>query len=137
MPVLTRWFVKAALLYLVAALALAVLMQWPGAAARVPWLGVLWPTYLHLLVVGWLTQLIFGVALWLFPRHPSARPRGSDNLGRASFILLNAGLLLRAVAEPRAALGHDAGALLLVSALAQLLAGWAFVANVWPRVRER
>lgn len=137
MPPLTRWFVKAALLYLVAALVLAVAMQWPGAAARVPWLAVVWPTYLHLLVVGWLTQLIFGVALWLFPRHSPARPRGYEWLGWTSFVLLNTGLLIRVVAEPRAALGHDVGLLLLGSAAAQLLAGWAFVANVWPRVRER
>lgn len=137
MPPLTRWFVKAALLYLVTALALAVAMQWPGAAARVPWLAVVWPTYLHLLVVGWLTQLIFGVAFWLFPRHSAARPRGYEGLGWTSFVLLNAGLLLRVVAEPRAALGHDAGFLLICSAVAQLLAGGVFVANVWPRVRER
>lgn len=25
-------------------------------------------TYVHLFVVGWLTPLIFGVALWLFPK---------------------------------------------------------------------
>jgi hypothetical protein len=136
-PPLTRWFVKAGLLYLLSALLLAVAMQWPGAAARVPWLAVVWPTYLHLLVVGWLTQLIFGVALWLFPRHSAARPRGYEWLGWTSFILLNTGLLIRVVAEPRAALGQDVGLLLLISATAQLLAGWAFVANVWPRVRER
>jgi hypothetical protein len=131
-PQLTRWFVKAALLYLVAALLLAVAMQWPGAAARMPWLAVVWPTYLHLLVVGWLTQLIFGVALWLFPRHSAARPRGYEWLGWTSFVLLNTGLLIRVVAEPRAALGRDVGLLLLCSAAAQLLAGWAFVATSGP-----
>ena len=137
MPPLTRWFVKAALVYLVAALLLAVAMQWPGAATRVRWLAVVWPTYLHLLVVGWLTQLIFGVALWLFPRHSATRPRGHEWLGWTSFVLLNLGLLIRVLAEPRAALGHHGGLLLPCSAAAQLLAGMAFVANVWPRVRER
>jgi hypothetical protein len=29
------------------------------------------------------------------------------------------------------------GALLVASALLQLLAGWAFVLNTWPRVKER
>jgi hypothetical protein len=96
-----------------------------------------WPTYLHLLVLGWLTQLIFGVALWLFPRHSPGRPRGNERLGWASFFLLNIGLVLRAIAEPSHALGHRVGALLIVAAVAQLLAGWAFVLNTWPRVRER
>ena len=136
MPVLTRWFIKSAMLYLLAALALSILMQ-SGLSARVPLLGVLWPTYLHLLVVGWLTQLIFGVAFWLFPKHPSTPPRGSDRLGWTCLVLLNVGLLLRVVAEPLQALGHACAPLLVASAVTQLLAGWAFVANTWPRVRER
>jgi hypothetical protein len=41
------------------------------------------------------------------------------------------------VAEPFQGLGRPTGALLVVSAVTQLLAGWAFVANTWPRVRER
>ena len=136
MPALTRWFIKAGMLYLVAALVLSPLMH-SGLSARVPLLSVMWPTYLHVLVVGWLTQLIFGVAFWLFPKHPSAAPRGSDRLGWTCFALLNLGLLLRVVAEPLQGLGRPTTPLLVASAVAQLLAGWAFVANTWPRVRER
>ncbi len=136
MPTLTRWLVKAGLLYLVAALLLGVAMQLP-LAQGVPLLAVLWPTYLHLLVVGWLLQLIFGVAFWLFPRWSAERPRGSERLGWLSFALLNAGLLLRLVGEPLHALGGEAGNLLAVSAAAQLVAVWGFVLNTWPRVRER
>ena len=136
MPTLTRWFIKSAMIYLVSALALSIVMQLP-LADRVPFLRVVWPTYLHLLVVGWLTQLIFGVAFWLFPKYSSTHPRGSEGLGWASFVLLNLGLLLRLLGEPRAMLGGDAAGLLVASAVVQLLAGWAFVANTWPRVRER
>jgi hypothetical protein len=135
-PTLTRWFIRSALVCLVAALVLAVLMQSPAARAW-PWLRVVWPTYLHLLVVGWLTQLIFGVAYWLFPRYSAESPRGSDRLGWASLVLLDLGLVLRVVGEPWAAVGGTVGPLLLGSAAAQLLGGWAFVANTWPRVRER
>jgi hypothetical protein len=135
-PALTRWFIKAAMLYLVTALALSVVMQ-SALAGRLPVLRALWPTYLHLLVVGWLTQLIFGVAFWLFPKYSPASHRGSDRLGWSCFALLNIGLLLRVVAEPLAGLGRPAGPVLVGSAVAQLLAGWAFVLNTWPRVRER
>jgi hypothetical protein len=136
MPTLTRWLVKAALLWLVAGLLLGVAMQLP-AAQRVPLLRAAWPTYLHFLTVGWLTQLIVGVALWLFPRHSAARPRGSEPLGWVTFGCLNLGLLLRALGEPGRALGYDTRLPLLVSAVAQLVALGAFVVNIWPRVRER
>ena len=124
------------MVYLVAALLCGVAMQGP-LAARLPVLRAFWPTYLHLLVVGWLTQLIFGVAFWMFPKHSSAPPRGSDRLGWTCFALLNIGLVLRAVAEPLQGLGRPSAPLLVASAVTQLLAGWAFVANTWPRVRER
>ena len=136
MPTLTRWYIRAGLIYLLTSFLLGVLLQWTPAAA-VPWLRAAWPTYLHILVVGWLTQLIFGVAYWLFPRYSAAAPRGSERLGWAGFLLLNLGLVLRIAGEPWAALGGDTAPLLLGSALAQLLAGWAFVANTWPRLRER
>jgi hypothetical protein len=136
MPTLTRWLVKAALAWLVAALMLGVAMQLP-AAAQAPLLRVAWPTYLHMLTVGWLTQLIVGVALWLFPRHSAARPRGSERLGWVTFVLLNLGLVLRAMGEPGRALGYDTYVLLAASAVAQLAAVGTFVLNVWPRVRER
>lgn len=136
LPTLTRWFIKSAMLYLMAALLLSIALQ-PPLRQELPFLAAMWPTYLHLLVLGWLTQLIFGVALWLFPKYSPSRPRGDERLSWASFLLLNLGLLLRAVAEPSHALGYPVGALLIVAALAQLLAGWAFVLNTWPRVRER
>ena len=136
LPTLTRWFIKSAMLYLLAALLLSIGLQ-PPFRGELPFLAAVWPTYLHLLVLGWLTQLIFGVALWLFPKYSPSRPRGDERLGWASFLLLNVGLVLRAVAEPSHALGYRVGALLIVAAVAQLLAGWAFVLNIWPRVRER
>jgi hypothetical protein len=124
------------MLYLVAALALGIVAQTP-AASRVPLLRAIWPTYIHLLVVGWLTQLIFGVAYWMFPRYSPEQPRGSERLGWAAFVLLNTGLVLRALAEPWHSMTGRAGTALVASAALQLLAGLAFVVNTWPRVRER
>ena len=136
MPRLTRWFIRAAMVYLVGALALGILMVAP-VAARVPVIRAIWPTYLHLLVVGWLTQLIFGVAYWMFPRFSAEKPRGDERLGWAALVLLNGGLILRTVAEPWHSITGSGGAALIVSATLQMLAGFAFVANTWPRVRER
>jgi hypothetical protein len=143
-PPLTRLFVRTALLQLVLALGLAVavalrqVVELPLAAA---FLG---PAQLHLVTVGWLTQLIFGVVYWIFPLAPGDDPRGPrrhDRLAWAAYYLLNTGLLARLVAEPLQAAEPTvvASAALVGSAVAQWLAAVAFAVYTWPRVfvRER
>src|SRR5690606_4328602 len=102
-------------------------------------INTLSPVYFHLLMVGWVTQLIFGVVFWMFPKYSPQRPRGSERLGWAAYWLLNAGLLLRVVAEPGQALAPNPvlGSGLALSAVLQWAAGMAFVANTWNRVKER
>jgi hypothetical protein len=131
-PKLSRWFIRTALGYLLVSLVAGVL-QMTSPALR----PLLWPTYLHLLVLGWLTQLIFGVAFWMFPRYSAKEPHRSEWLGWTSYWLFNAGLLLRAVGEPSLALGVRTGWILVLAALLQLGAGWAFILNTWPRVKLR
>ena len=134
MPPVTRWHVKLSLVCLVAALVTGV-VQTVGPETAAP----LFAVYVHLFVVGWITQMIFGVAYWMFPKFSKERPRGSNQLAVAACVLLNLGLILRIVAEPLQARRPAAtlGWLLVVSAVAQWLAGLAFVANTWPRVKER
>ena len=96
------------------------------------------PVYVHLLVVGWITQMIFGVAYWMFPKYSTEAPRGNDRLAIAAYVCLNAGLLLRVVAEPAYVLHPGAvfGRALGLSATLQWLGGMAFVVNTWARVKE-
>ena len=96
----------------------------------------LWPTYVHLLVLGWLTQLIFGVAYWMFPR-PLPQAFHGERLGWPTYWLFNTGLLLRIVGEGSWAAGHEMNAALVAAAMLQLIAGWSFVLMIWPRVRGR
>lgn len=143
MPQITRLFIKTALAYFVAALLLGI-----GLAAR-PWLGDsallggLWPVYWHLFMVGWVTQLIVGIAYWMFPKFSRALPRGNDRLAWTTWALLNAGLLLRVAGEPMLSadltprLLQAARVLVAASALLQWAGGMAFVANTWPRVKEK
>ncbi|WP_119071142.1 cbb3-type cytochrome c oxidase subunit I [Aggregatilinea lenta] len=134
MPVLARWYIKAGLVYFVLALVAGVVL-----AVHPAWAGRLRPVYVHLLTVGWITQLIIGVGYWMFPKVTKARPRGSERLGWASFVLLNAGLILRAIGEPRVASGMqpEFGWVVALSAVLQVIAGWLFVINTWPRIKER
>ncbi len=140
MPRLARFYAKSALLYLIAALLLGVALE-AGPSLRMPgWLASFRSSQLHMLVVGWITQMIFAVAYWMFPKLSLERPRGSEPLGWATFVLLNLGLLLRIWAEPaHAQTGGSAltGWALVISALLQWVAGLLFIINIWGRVRER
>jgi hypothetical protein len=138
MPPLTRWLLRAALLHLVAALALGLARAWPGLAGTAR-AAALAPVAVHLLMVGWVTQMIVGVAYWMFPRPSPGRSHGPAWLGWVAFAGLNGGVLLRAVAEPAVALGGaGAGRSLLVVASALQLAGvLAAVALLWPRLEVR
>ncbi len=139
MPLLTRYFIKASLICLVAALLVG------GASlARAPlglpaWVGLLQPVYYHLLMVGWVTQMIFGVAYWMFPKFTKTQPRRSIPLGWVTFFTLNAGLLLRVIGEPLVTLHPAAGLgwMLVLSAVLQWIAGVGFIVNTWARVKER
>ncbi len=139
MPTLTRWFIKSALVYFVLSLAVGVVI----AAHRVVALGgvvdALTPVYFHLFMVGWVAQMIFGVAFWMFPRYSRDRPRRSEPLALVTYVALNAGLIGRAVAEPMFSLagGTTWGALLALSAALQWIAAVAFAVNTWGRVKER
>jgi len=139
MPTVARWFIKTGLICLILALLIGILMTAGTSASFFPAVGRLFPIYLHLLVMGWITQLIFGVVYWMFPKYSKEKPRGSPTLGWITYAALNIGLLLRAVAEPMIATPPAWlwGWLLVLSALLQWIAGMAFVVNTWGRVKEK
>lgn len=137
MPTVSRWFLKTGMVYLALGL-MAGVAQPLGALLNVEWLTyVPLPTYVHLIVVGWLTQLIFGVAFWMFPKYSKENPLGSPALAWATYWMLNAGLALRVIAEPALTAGAGAWAngALAISAGLQWGAGLSFIANTWRRVR--
>ncbi len=140
MPTVSRLFLKFGLVYFVAALACGVAMAWVGGG----WGAILLPTYLHLFVVGWLTQIIIGVALWLFPKWTKEQPRGREWLSWTALVTLNVGLLIRAGAEPgQILLANESGwqsalgVLLVVSAILQWIGGIAFLVNIWGRIKGK
>ena len=145
MPLLTRYFLKTAMFYFVASsflggyLLVAVGLQHPTPL-------VLQPVYWHMLLVGWLMQLIFGVAYWMFPplaRKPrSAHPAPHRRPAMAmwfTYAALNIGLLLRVIVEPWHGMRPQPrlGWLLVGSAVLQVVAGWTFVITIWSRIRAR
>ncbi|MEO8392650.1 MAG: hypothetical protein ABI700_06625 [Chloroflexota bacterium] len=139
MPLLSRTFIKAGLIYFIVGLTASLLTVGQPVFNLPSGFAVLYPVYIHLLMVGWVMQLIIGVVYWMFPKYSKDRPRGSERLGWIVFGLLNTGLILRACGEPLTILKPEwhLGWILAISAVFQLLAGWAFIVNTWGRVRER
>jgi hypothetical protein len=136
MPPLSRWFVKSGFVALLLALCLEAVLLRPAG---------LWPTLpdaaiqlgaIHLLTVGWLLQMILGVGFWMFPRHPTAPPRGDPRWGWWAFGLLNVGLALRLTCEPwRLGFGGPAWPLVL-SAACQFAGAVTALVLLWPRIRS-
>jgi hypothetical protein len=134
MPVEARWFVKTSLVCLLASSILGTLQFGWGAVFGSPPPDWLRPLHLHLATVGWLINMVFGVALWMFPMPRGAtregRPRYSKGAALACYAAINGGLALRLAAEPlgNAALRLACGAL----QTAGILLG---VSMLWPRIR--
>ena len=151
MPLTSRVSVKASIVYLVLGALLGAIMlidRWLPLGSGV---YALLPSHVQLLVIGWLTQLIIGVAWWLFPplaiglRQGESLPvrrgqaqRGSEPLFWAALACLNVGILLRALFEPLHTWTQMGlfGALAGISGLFLLAAAVLFVVNLWGRVRE-
>ncbi len=150
MPTISRAFVKASFIYLGLGAVLGALLlvnRWVFLGTAI---GSLKVSHVQFLVVGWLTQLIIGVAWWLFPplaiglrpgSHKPARrgqaQRGSEPLIWATFVVLNVGILLHAVFAPLFAWTEIGlfDALAGISGLFLLTAAITFVVNMLGRVR--
>jgi hypothetical protein len=140
MPPLARTFVKAAFVYFVVAFLLGALMALDQWSSFSRWLRSTYYSQLHLLVVGWITQLAIGVAYWIFPRfrkEQDPRPRGSDTVTWGVLICLNAGLSLRFLFEPFYLMEPRPwlAALVALSGVLQALAVLGFGWLIWGRIR--
>jgi hypothetical protein len=94
MPRQTVWFIRASLIYLLAGFTIGALIL---AQKGRPYDAAVWlllPVHIEFLLVGWLLQLVLGMAFWIFPRFGAGTPRGPEHWIWVSFVLLNLGILL-------------------------------------------
>lgn len=156
MPRISRLLILTALGWLAVGMGLLALVPLRPALGLPGWTVGLRPVGIHLITVGWITQLIFGVAYWMFPRRRGRRRGGSDGgeagsaplgdrlagsraLPWAGWGALNGGLVLRTAAEP-AGLTSAASAwdlALVASGGLQWVGILAFVLLLWPRASAR
>ena len=131
MPVLSRWMVKFALIYLGLGFTLGGLLL---ANKGVPLHPVLWltlPAHQEFLLTGWMVHLALGVAFWILPRFSQEPRRGNTRLAWAGWILLNLGIWTISLSP----LVPGWTWMPLVGRLLQACGGLAFALHAWPRVK--
>jgi hypothetical protein len=130
-PTVSIWLIRGALGYLVAGFSLGALLL-AGKAMPLP--AGLWrwlPIHIELLLVGWLIQLVMGVAYWIFPRFGlTPRARGREGLAWLALALLNGGVGMASVGMLR-----DGRALTIAGRMAEVLAALVMALNIWTRTR--
>lgn len=128
MPRLSVWFVRASLLYLFLGFTFGALILADKGIPYDPPVWNLFPVHVEFLLIGWLVQLAMGVAFWILPRFGLGAPRGNVRLIWASFVLMNAGILISAMQIwlPVA---------ILIGRVFEVGAGIIFVTGLWRRVK--
>lgn len=98
--------------------------------------GYLRVTHLHVGLVGFFLSFVIGVAYWLMPRPGGLR---QERLEAVTFYLLNAGLILRILAEPawRASGLEWLRGVLIVSGALQVAAMLVFALAMQARVKTK
>ena len=136
MTPLVRLYIKTSFVFLLLGLVLGgyitVVVNLAGRA--VPW--PLITAHVHLLLVGFMLTLVFGVATWMFPRPARDDARYRPALAWLVYWLLTASTVVRVLGELVAAAAGTRGSwLAALGGLGQLAAALAFVVNMWTRVR--
>lgn len=140
MPTFVRYFIKTGLAYLVGSLLLGVAMAGSSVVDLPRVFSSLLPTYLHLFMVGWITQIIFGVSIWMFPSPDTEGRYGNETIIWGVYWTINAGLLLRLVAEPGNLLWQTSTLMdlgLVASAFLQWVAAVGYAYHIWGRIRTK
>jgi hypothetical protein len=128
MPRQTIWFIRASLIYLLAGFTIGALILAQKGRPFDAGVWLLLPLHMEFLLVGWLVQLVLGMAFWIFPRFGVGAPRGREDLIWISFALLNLGIVL-------VALQLWLPAALLAGRLAEAAGMLIYIAGSWERVK--
>lgn len=133
MPALSRYFVRSALICLVAGFTLGglILAAKAGVVSSDVW-GWL-PAHIALLLMGWLVQLGLGVAYWILPRHRGG-DRGRPGWAWGAFAACQIGLALVGISLGSVWMASLRGALPPGIMLMALGIG-LFAVHAWPRIR--
>jgi len=126
-------FLKSSLAWLGAGVSLGVAM-----AVYPPW-TVYRTAHLHMNLLGFVTMMIFGVALHVIPRF-TGHPLHSRRLATAQWWLANGGLALFVAGLgllPNTSFGAPARVVVAIGGLLSAAAAYAFIYNLWRTIDGR
>ncbi len=133
MPDLSRYMVRAALIYLLLGFTVGgLLLTHKG----LPFYALMWrwlPIHIEFLLMGWVVQLVMGVAFWILPRNWTKSQRPKVGSVWIAFGLLNLGIWLIVVAT----LWNANRGLLFWGRVAEVSAVIFFAVYAWQRVVSR
>ncbi|MEX1211942.1 MAG: hypothetical protein WEA36_03775 [Balneolaceae bacterium] len=134
MTPISQWGLRLGLFWLFSGVTLAGL-------AESPWLSSYYvrPLWIHMLVLGWMTQWIFAISIWMFPRSKHGY-RERENIRTWSLLVCwNIALVGRALFEVR--IMETSSVLRQGSMTLSVLLFWIatvlYVTEIWPRVRVK
>ncbi|WP_110517661.1 hypothetical protein [Herpetosiphon llansteffanensis] len=130
MPKFSIFSIRASLLYLVIGGSVGGIMLVSKAIGVWPWIWYWRTAHIHAMLVGWLLNLIFGVAFWILPRLDAHGWRGSPWLVWSASGLLQAALAVLVWASIR----PWSAAIAIASSL-ECLAAIAIAWHCWPRLQ--
>jgi cbb3-type cytochrome oxidase subunit 1 len=123
-----RAFIKSSLVWLALGVTLGLAM------AVYPALAVYRVAHLHLNLLGFVAQMIYGVSLHVVPRF-FGQPIVYRRLAETQFWLAQPGLVLLATGFALRVPGvRGAGAMIVVGAAASALAAYCFIVNLWATI---
>lgn len=131
----SKWACRIALIYMVIGFTIGALMLADKGFVLLPRIVILLPVHYEFLLMGWILNMVFGVAYWMFPRftpkETGMRSRGFERFAWIALVLLNVGILTYAATI----LFSLPPSWKLVGRSLELIGIAAFAINAVPRVK--
>lgn len=133
---IVRYYVKAAIFFLIFGLLLGVYISYRIYILNLGVPQSLITAHTHLILVGFVMMLIMGVALWLFPR-PREKVFYSPFLSEITFYIMFVSILLRSISEILYGfiLHNGIRWWLEIGSIGELLGMILFFINIWNRIK--
>ncbi len=129
MPRVSVWLIRASLFHLLSGAYLgAAYLSFKGTGWPV-WAASHRPVHVEQMLMGWMVQLVIGVAFWILPSRAKAPPVSPGHLMWLVFALLNGGVVLASFGDP------SRPALELLGRCAETAAVALFAVLAWNRQR--
>lgn len=97
------------------------------------------PVWIHMLVLGWMTQWIFAISLWMFPRSKDGYRKRESLRTWSMLVCWNTALFARVLFEVEIVETAPAirQIILGIAVLLFWIASVLYVIEIWPRVRVK